>query len=71
MGDLEGYAVLGGYYASLQDSKKAKEVLEKGGELGCRRCIWAVFSIAMEEEAKKAETAVDIKKPVLKTIKRK
>lgn len=70
MGDLEGYAVLGGYYAALQDRGKAKEVLEKGGELGCRRCIWAAFSIAMEEEVKKAETA-DPKERELKTRKEK
>lgn len=71
MGDMEGYAVLGGYYAALQHLTKAKEVLEKGGELGCRRCIWAAFSIAMEEDAKKTEAAADEKEPASKTIKRK
>jgi|GEM_PF-597315 len=70
MDDPEGYAVLGGYYASLQDLEKAKEALDKGGELGCRRCIWAAFSMAMEEEVKKAEAAGQ-KKPASKTIKRK
>lgn len=57
MGDLEGYAVLGGYYAMLQNISKAKEVLEKGGELGCQRCVWAAFSIAMDEEHQNAEAA--------------
>ena len=52
-GDPEGYAVLGGYYATLQNTEKAKEVLEKGGELGCRRCVWAAVSLAMQEETEK------------------
>lgn len=54
MGDMEGYAVLGGYYATLQNAEKARELLEKGGELGCRRCVWAAFSLALEEETQKA-----------------
>lgn len=70
MGDMEGYAVLGGYYTTLQDRKKAKEVLEKGGELGCRRCVWAAFSIALEEEAAGAEAAGK-KKSVPEPVKRK
>ncbi|MBZ4190423.1 hypothetical protein [Niabella beijingensis] len=57
MGDLDGYAVLGGYYAALQNVNKAKEVFEKGGELGCRRCVWAAFSITMEEEHQNTEAA--------------
>ncbi|MCD2423208.1 hypothetical protein LQ567_10590 [Niabella pedocola] len=54
LGDMEGYAVLGGYYSALQNQGKAKDVLEKGSELGCRRCVWAAFSLALEEEAQKA-----------------
>ena len=54
LGDMEGYAVLGGYYSALQNQGKAKEILEKGSELGCRRCVWAAFSLALEEEAQKA-----------------
>ncbi|MCF3109359.1 hypothetical protein LL912_11280 [Niabella sp. CC-SYL272] len=56
LGDMEGYAVLGGYYSMLQNQEKAKEVLEKGSELGCRRCVWAAFSLALEQDAQKAKT---------------
>lgn len=69
-GDPEGYAVLGGYYATLQNTEKAKEVLEKGGELGCRRCVWAAVSLAMQEETEK-EVIRGKKIPAQKVIKKK
>lgn len=70
MGDMEGYAVLGGYYSMLQNAEKAKDVLEKGGELGCRRCVWAAFSLALEEEAQKA-AAKEKKATPQKAVKKK
>lgn len=69
-GDPEGYAVLGGYYATLQNTEKAKEALEKGGELGCRRCVWAAVSLAMQEETEK-EVIRGKKIPAQKVIKKK
>lgn len=70
LGDMEAYAVLGGYYSVLQNKKKAKEVLEKGGELGCRRCVWAAFSLALEEEGPKA-AAKEKKTAPQKAVKKK
>ncbi|MGC4234726.1 MAG: hypothetical protein QM594_17230 [Niabella sp.] len=54
-GDLNGYSVLGGYYALIGDMTMAKEMLTVGSDLGCSKCSMALFSLALEEEAQKQE----------------
>ncbi|ANH82073.1 hypothetical protein A8C56_14810 [Niabella ginsenosidivorans] len=56
LGAVNGYAVLGGYYAAIGDSKMAKKALEGGAALGCRKCAMTALGLALEEEAKKKET---------------
>lgn len=55
LGDTNGYEVLGGYYAAIGDIKMARESLESGQELGCGKCGLALFSLELEEEARKLE----------------
>ncbi len=55
LGDTNGYEVLGGYYASIGDLQMARESFELGEELGCGKCSMALFSLELEEEARKLE----------------
>lgn len=55
LGDTNGYEVLGGYYAAIGDIQAARETFELGGELGCGKCGIALFSLELEEEARKLE----------------
>lgn len=55
LGDTNGYEVLGGYYAAIGDIQAARESFELGGELGCGKCGMALFSLELEEEARKLE----------------
>lgn len=55
LGDTNGYEVLGGYYAAIGDVQAARESFELGGELGCAKCAMALFSLELEEEARKLE----------------
>ncbi|MGE9310348.1 hypothetical protein ACLOAU_01785 [Niabella sp. CJ426] len=55
LGDTNGYEVLGGYYASIGNLQMARESFELGEELGCGKCSMALFSLGLEEEARKLE----------------
>ncbi|MFT4093108.1 MAG: hypothetical protein QM640_05665 [Niabella sp.] len=55
IGDLNGYSVLGGYYALIGDMDMAKEMLTIGADLGCSKCSMALFSLTLEEEMQKTE----------------
>jgi len=55
LGDLNGYSVLGGYYALIGDMDMAKEMLTIGSDLGCSKCSMALFSLTLEEEMQNKE----------------